>query len=492
MKNISIIETHQQHLYERKEHNMNLHLQNVKRTPIMVALMTGAFVATLNETLLGNALPVLMNEFQVGATTIQWLTAAYLLVVGALIPVTALIQQWFTTRQLFFISMITFLIGTIVAALAPTFMLLLVGRVVQAIGTGLIIPLLMNTLLMIYPAEKRGSIMGILFLIFTFAPAIGPTLSGIVIEALDWRWLFYIVIPITLLSFIIGYFYLVNVTELTKSKVDILSIILSTLGFGGVVYGFSATGNGGWSDPQVYWPIVIGSLALILFVVRQLRISNPILELRTFKFPMFSLSIILLIIVMMSMFATTTLLPMFMQSVLLVTAFQSGLTMLPGSVVNGLMSPITGKLFDRFGARIIIIPGLLIVSIALYLFTRFTLESTTLQITITHCLLMIGVALVLVPVQTYGLNQITSEYYPHGSAIFSTLQQVAGAIGTSLFIATMSARSRSHLAQSTDSNDVTQQLTASVAGYSDTFMLGFIISIIAVVVSLFIRKKQVN
>ena len=469
---------------------MNLHLQNVKRTPIMVALMVGAFVATLNETLLGNALPVLMNEFQVGATTIQWLTAAYLLVVGALIPVTALIQQWLTTRQLFFISMITFLIGTIVAALAPTFMLLLVGRVIQAIGTGLIIPILMNTLLMIYPAEKRGSIMGVFFLIFTFAPAIGPTLSGIIIDALDWRWLFYIIIPITIFSVIIGYFYLVNVAVITKPKVDVLSIVLSTLGFGGVVYGFSATGNGGWSNPQVYWPIVIGSLALIFFVVRQLRISNPILELRTFKFPMFSLSIILLIVVMMSMFATITLLPMFMQSVLLVTAFQSGLTMLPGSVVNGLMSPITGKLFDRFGARVIIIPGLLIVSIAMYLFTRFTLDSTTLQIIITHCLLMLGVALVLVPVQTYGLNQITSEYYPHGSAIFSTLQQVAAAIGTSLFIATMSARSRSHLAQSADPNDVAQQLTASVAGYSDTFMLGFIISIIAVVVSLFLRKKQ--
>ncbi|MFB6363426.1 MDR family MFS transporter [Paenibacillus elgii] len=475
---------------------MDLNLQKVKRTPIMVALMMGAFVATLNETLLGNALPVLMNEFQVGATTIQWLTAAYLLIVGALIPITALIQQWLTTRQLFSVAMVTFLMGTIVAAISPTFGLLLTGRVIQAIGTGLIIPLLMNTLLIIYPAEKRGTIMGVLFLIFTFAPAIGPTLSGIMIETLNWRWLFYTTIPFTIISIFIGYYYLVNVTVLTKPKVDVLSIILSTLGFGGVVYGFSASGNEGWSDPQVYWSVIIGSLALILFVVRQLRIPNPILEMRTFQFPMFSLSIILLIVVMMSMFATTSLLPMLLQSVLLVSAFQSGLIMLPGSVVNGLMSPVTGKLFDRFGAKIIIIPGLLIVSIALYLFTRLALDSSTLQIILTHSLLMLGVALVLVPVQTYGLNQITPEYYAHGSAIFSTLQQVAGAIGTSLFIATMSARSQSHLAQSANPNDATEQLTASVAGYSDTFMLGFIFSIIAVVVSLFLRKnakeKQAN
>jgi len=468
---------------------MDLDLQKVKRMPIMVALMMGAFVATLNETLLGNALPVLMKEFQVGATTIQWLTAAYLLVVGTLIPVTALIQQWFTTRQLFSLAMITFLIGTILAAMASNFTFLLVGRVIQAIGTGIIIPLLMNTLLMIYPPEKRGSVMGVLYLIFTFAPAIGPTLSGIIIDVMDWRWLFYTIIPFTVISIIIGYVYLVNVTTITKPKVDVLSIILSTLGFGGVVYGFSSTGNAGWSDPQVYWPIFIGGLALIIFAVRQLRISNPILELRTFRFSLFSLSIILLIIVMMAMFATLTLLPMFLQSVLLVTAFQSGLMMLPGSVVNGLMSPVTGKLFDRYGARIIIIPGLLIVCLAMSLFTGFTLESSNLQIILTHCLLMLGVALVLVPVQTYGLNQITPEYYAHGSAIFSTLQQVAGAIGSALFIATMSARSRSHLAQSSNPNDVTEQLSASVAGYSDTFMLGFVIAIIAVGVALFLRKS---
>ena len=451
--------------------------------------MVGAFVATLNETLLGNALPVLMGELQVGATTIQWLSAAYLLVVGTLIPITAFIQQWLTTRQLFFTAMLTFLLGTIIAAISPNFSILLFGRVIQALGTGLIIPLLMNTLLIIFPAEKRGSIMGVLFLIFTFAPAIGPTLSGIILAALDWRWLFYTIIPITLISIIVGYFYLVNVTVITKPKVDVLSIILSTIGFGGVVYGFSTTGNESWSNPQVFGSIIIGGISLVLFVIRQLRISNPILEIRTFTFPMFSLSILLMIIVMMSMFATTTLLPMFLQSVLLVSAFHSGLIMLPGSVANGLMSPVAGKLFDKLGARVIIIPGLLIVSIAMYFFTWFTLESTAMQIIIAHCLLMLGVALVLVPVQTYGLNQITPEYYAHGSAIFSTLQQVAGAIGTSLFIATMSARSQSHLAQSSNQNDVTVQLTASVAGYSDTFMLGFVISLIAVMVSLFIRKK---
>ncbi|AJS60922.1 MDR family MFS transporter [Paenibacillus sp. IHBB 10380] len=467
---------------------MEIHFKNLKRTPILVALMTGAFAATLNETLLSNALTVLMGEFQVSATTIQWLSTAYLLVVGVLIPVTALIQQWLTTRQLFLIAMTTFLIGTIIAAFSPSFTTLLVARIIQALGTGLIIPLLMNTLLIIYPPEKRGSIMGLVFLIFTFAPAIGPTLSGIIIDTLVWRWLFYLMIPFSILSILIGYRYLANVSVMTKPKVDVLSIILSTLGFGGIVYGFSASGNANWSNPQVYLAIIIGGFSLTSFVIRQLRISNPILELRTFKFPMFSLSTLLMIIVMMSMFSTITLLPMFLQSVLLATAFKSGLIMLPGSIINGLMSLTSGKLFDKFGARIVIIPGLLIISTAMYLFTGLTLHSTTLQIIFIHCLLMLGVALVMVPTQTYGLNQITSEYYVHGSAIFSTLQQVAGAVGTALFIATMSANSKSYLAQSTNPNDVTEQLAASINGYNSTFMLGLIISIIAIIVSLFLKK----
>lgn len=255
-----------------------------------------------------------------------------MLVVGILIPISALLVQWFTTRQMFLGAMILFTVGTLVCALAPEFYVLLIGRIIQAFGTGLMLPVMMNTILVLYPPEKRGAAMGSIGLVIMFAPAIGPTLSGLILESLDWRWLFYLVFPFGVISVIIAAIYLKNVSDVTKPKVDILSIILSTIGFGGIVYGFSSAGgeNTGWSSPEVYLTLIVGGIALLLFVWRQLLSKVPMLDLRAFKFPMFSLTTVLLIIVMMALFSTLMLLPIFLQQGLLFTAFASGLVLLPG------------------------------------------------------------------------------------------------------------------------------------------------------------------
>ncbi|MBK3495140.1 multidrug efflux MFS transporter [Viridibacillus sp. YIM B01967] len=468
----------------------NIDVSNIKKRPIIIALIIGAFVSILNETLLSNALPELMHEFGVMAPTIQWLTTAYMLVVGVLVPVTALLQQWFTTRQLFLSAMILFLVGTIIAAFAPTFSFLLLGRIIQAFGTGLILPIMMNTILIIFPPEERGGAMGLIGLVIMFAPAIGPTLSGIIIDTLNWRWLFYIVIPLALLSIIVGAKYLKNVSELTRPAVDVLSIILSTLGFGGFVYSFSKSGELGWGDAEVYGILIIGVASLIWFIFRQLKIKNPILDLRTFKYPMFSLTVILIVIVMMAMFSTMILLPMFLQGILLVSAFKSGLIMLPGSVLNGVMAPISGKLFDKFGARTIIIPGILLVAVAMWMFIGIDVTTTTGYIITIHCILLVGISLVMMPTQTHGLNQLPKELYPHGTAIFSTLQQVAGAIGTALFISKMSSGQTDYLTQSENPNDPAEIVAALTAGFDDAFKLGFIIVLLAIVVSLFIKRAK--
>lgn len=462
-------------------------LANIKRTPIVIALIIGAFVTLLNETLLGNALKILMDELQVNEPTIQWLTTAYMLVVGVLVPITAILQQWWTSRQMFLISMITFLIGTMIAASAPGFEMLLIGRIVQAVGTGLMLPLMMNTILVIFPPEKRGGAMGIMGLVIMFAPAIGPTLSGMIIDTLSWRWLFIIVIPLTVISIIFGIIYMKNVTVITKPKIDILSILLSTLGFGGIVYGFSSSGQHGWSDPMVYWTISVGAIALLLFTIRQLKVKNPILELRAFKFPMFTITVILIFIVMMSMFSTMILLPLFLQTVLLVTAFKSGLIMLPASILNGFMAPITGKLFDKFGPRVIIVPGIALVCVSIWLFSGIDTNTTTAQIITYHIILMIGVSLAMMPTQTHGLNQLTPELYPHGSAIFSTLQQVAGAIGTALFISRMSNEATSYMSASTNPTDPLEALLGLTAGYQAAFKMGLVLAIIALVLSFFVK-----
>ncbi|MCR8646017.1 DHA2 family efflux MFS transporter permease subunit [Paenibacillus sp. N1-5-1-14] len=470
--------------------NKKIDLTKVKRGPIIISLLLGAFVAILNETLLGNALPDLMKEFGVTASTIQWLSTAYMLVVGVLIPVTAVLQQWFTTKQLFLTAMILFLAGTLLAAFAPSFGFLLAGRIVQAFGTGLLLPIMMNTILIIYPPEQRGGAMGLMGLVMMFAPALGPTISGFIIDSLDWHWLFYMVIPFAVISIIIGAVYLTNVMEIKKPKVDILSIILSTLGFGGIVYSFSKSGDLGWFDPEVYLTLIIGAISLVWFVIRQLSIANPILDLRTFRYPVFSLMVVLTVIIMMTMFSTMVVLPMFLQGVLLITAFKSGLIMLPGSVLNGLLAPVSGKLFDKFGPRVVIIPGVILIAVAIWLFTGIDASVTMGQIIAIHCLLLIAIALVIMPTQTHGLNQLPMDLYPHGTAIFSTLQQVSGSIGTALFISRISAGQSSYLAKSTNPNDPTEIGAATLAGFDAAFTLGLILSVIAIVVSLFIKRSK--
>lgn len=288
--------------------------------------------------------------------------------------------------------------GTIICAIAPSFGVLLTGRIVQALGTGLMLPVLMNTMLAIFPPEKRGGAMGMIGLVITFAPAIGPTLSGLIIDSLTWRWLFYLVVPFADFSIIFSFIYLKNVTDVTKPKIDLLSIVLSTIGFGGIVYGFSKAGEGSWSSPEVFGFLIAGGVGLLLFIWRQMVMQQPMLDLRVFKVPTFALVAILLPVLMMSMFSTMILLPLYLQNVLLMTAFTAGLTMMPGSIMNGMLAPISGKLFDKFDPRVLVVPGLLIVCIATGLFC--------------------GVS------QTTGLNALPRSLYPHRTAILNTLTQL--------------------------------------------------------------------
>jgi len=466
------------------ERPSSIDLSGIKRGPIITALIIGAFVAILNETLLNIAFPDLMKEFNIGASTIQWLSTIYMLVIGILVPVTALLQQWFTTRQMFLSAMILFFVGTIICGFAPSFEVLLIGRIVQALGTGLLLPVMMNTVLAIYPPEQRGGAMGMIGLVIMFGPAIGPTLSGLIIDQLNWRWLFFLVVPLALFSILFAAWYLRNVTELTKPKVDILSIILSSIGFGGIVYGFSKAGESGWGDPLVVWTLVAGGIGLVLFIIRQLLVREPILDLRAFKYPMFTLVTLLLLVLMMTLFSTMILLPLFLQTALMMTAFKAGLTLMPGGIVNGIMAPISGKLFDKFGPRVLVIPGLVLVLVALGLFTGISLETSAGYVVTLHIILLIGISLVMMPAQTTGLNQLPRHMYPHGTAILNTLQQVSGAVGTALFISIMSSGSKKYLATAENPTEA----GAMVAGMHNAFLIACIVGFIALVIGLFIKK----
>nr|WP_223362374.1 MDR family MFS transporter [Sporolactobacillus terrae] len=460
--------------------------QEIKRGPITVALIIGAFVAILNETLLNIALSDLITYFHVNETTVQWLTTAYLLVIGILMPVTALLTGWFTTRQMFLGAMTLFLFGTAICGFAPTFSLLLVGRMIQAAGSGLILPVMMNTILFIYPPEKRGGAMGLIGLVIMFAPALGPTVSGLIIGSLSWRWLFYLVLPLALFSILFAARYLTNVSEVTKPKVDILSVILSTLGFGGIVFGAGTGAEGGALGITV---VAIGFVSIVLFVWRQLAINNPILDFRAFKYPMYTLSTLIMIMVMMTLFATMILLPLYLQRALLLSSFAAGLVLLPGGLINGLLSPVMGKLFDKFGPRRLVIPGLLIMCVVVLLMTRLTVSESMLYVIILYAALLIGMSMVMMPVSTTGLNQLPKPMYPHGTAIMNTLQQVAGGIGTALFVGIMAAGQKAYLATAADPKAPAELLHAMVAGMSRAFFVALMIGIVSLVLAFFLRRS---
>ena len=465
---------------------------NAKTLPIMVALIIGAFFAILNETLLNIALTTLMAEFEITLSTVQWVATGFMLVMAIVIPVSPLLMGWFTTRQLFIGTMVTFLIGTVVAAFAPTFSVLLLGRMIQAIGTGLIMPIMFNVFLLIYPPHKRGKIMGIVGLVIMFAPAIGPTLSGIIVEYFGWRFLFVFVMPFTVFSILFALKYLVNITEITKPKIDWISLVYSTIGLGATIYGFSHAGESadGFMTPSVFIPIIIGLIGILLFVLRQFKLDEPLMDLRVFKFPMFAHAVVLFVIIIMMMFASELILPVFMQGPMGLTAAAAGLLLLPGSLLNGAMSPFMGALFDKVGPKVMMIPATIVLAVTMFMFSNLTADTPQWIIIAGFMLIMLSVSATMMPAETNGLNQLPKHLYPHGTAVVSTLQPLAGAIGVSVFIGLLNSRQQSYLEDAANPESKAAMTAAMVSGVEFVYFLIFIIALIAVVMSFFVYRAK--
>lgn len=472
---------------------MEINSSSIKKGPILFIMILGAFLATLNQTVMSVATPELMIDFNISAATAQWLTTGYMLVNGVLIPITAFLMQRFTTRELFQASMFIFLAGTIVSAIATDFPVLLTGRLIQAAGAGIIMPLLMTVILTLFPPEKRGAAMGMVGFAIIFAPAIGPTLAGYILENYHWETMFYGMIPFAVLVIVCAFIYLKNVSERVYTKVDVTSVALSTIGFGALLYGFSRAGSTGWSSTEVLVFLGAGILALFLFTWRQLVSQNPLLDLRAFKYNMFSLTTIINIAVTIVMYADMMLLPLYLQNARGFTALESGLLMLPGSLLMGFMMPITGWLFDRYGAK-----WLSIIGMAITIATTIGFINLTDSTSYTYLVLMstgrrFGMAMLLMPITTAGLNQLPSRLNAHGTAISNTIKQVAGAVGTSLLVTVMTNRTKTHLqdimtaggaAGSTKEHMI---MEASIQGINDAYLVIVGIGIIGLLLSFFIK-----
>ncbi|MFD1776435.1 DHA2 family efflux MFS transporter permease subunit [Paenibacillus rhizophilus] len=474
-----------------------LTLNTVKKGPLLFIMILGAFITVLNQTIMSVAIPELITAFDIAATTAQWLTTGYMLVNGVFIPLTAYLMQRFTTRELFLSAMIAFLAGSTISGIAPGFEVLLIGRLIQAAGAGIIMPLLMNVVLALFPEEKRGGAMGLIGVAIIFAPAIGPTYAGYMLDHFAWRSMFYVIIPFAALVILLAFFYLKNVTERAYPVLDVTGMILSTLGFGSLLYGFSRAGAVGWSSTEVIITLAIGVLSLVLFSISQLRSSSPLLDLNAFKYNMFSLTTIINIVVTVVMYADMMLLPIYLQNMRHYSAFDAGILMLPGALLMGIMMPVAGRLFDRFGAK-----WLSIIGIAITIVTTIGFVSLTSSTSYGYLILMstgrrIGMALFLMPITTAGLNQLPASLHSHGTAISNTVKQVSGAIGTALLVTILTSRAQTHAVKLaaegtlTDPAQLLQQ--ASIAGMNDAYWAVIVFGIIGLVLSFFItRTKQAD
>lgn len=411
---------------------------------LLTVLILGMFIAILNQTLINVAIPHMMTDLNVSATTIQWLSTGFMLVNAVLIPISAFLMESFGTRPLFIAAMSFFTIGSLICGITSSFSIVLTGRLVQAVGAGILMPMVTNIFLRVFPPEKLGKAMGTMGIAMMFAPAVGPTLSGWIVEHYSWRILFYIMIPLGVLEILLAIRWMVNVTQLTYPKFDAPGAIFSTLGFGGLLYGLSEAGSKGWTSTTVLGFMGIGAVFLLLFLWRELTTDQPLLELRVFKYNMFTLSTFVSMIVNMAMFGAMLLLPIYVQNIRGFTPLQSGLLMLPGAVVMGIMSPISGALFDRFGIRPLAIIGLLITTVTTYQFSKLTVDTTYAHMMLLYSLRSFGMSFIMMTIMTEGLKQLPRSLSSHGTAMSNTMRQIASAIGTSLLITVMSTRSITH------------------------------------------------
>ena len=410
---------------------------NRKMLLINGIMLFAAFITILNQTLLTPALPSIMRDMNIDAATAQWLTTGFMLVNGIMIPITAYLIDRFTTRQLFFVSMTLFAAGTALAAASTTFPMILASRLLQAAGAGVMMPMGQTIMLLTLPRQYRGFGMGLIGLVIGVAPAVGPVISGLVVEAYGWHILFAAMVPLTLLTIVIAYFFLENMGESTNITLDMPSVVLSTLGFGGLLYSFSALGSSGFTA-LVAITLLIGVVSLILFIRRQLHMEEPLLKVDILKNRRFALSVILTMLVQAALNIGPVLNPIYLQTIRGFGASVSGFIMLPASIAMLIMSPVSGRLFDKFGPRRLAIPGLFLAAVFTIPMVLMDENTSLYYLAFVYTIRTIGLSLVNMPLNTWGLNSLSNRVMAHGTAIGNTFRQVAGSLGCAILITVMS------------------------------------------------------
>lgn len=502
----------------KKEHKNFIFGEGVSRGKILAALLFGMFIAILNQTLLNVALPKINTEFNISASTGQWLMTGFMLVNGILIPITAYLFNKYSYRKLFLVALVLFTIGSLICAISMNFPIMMVGRVLQAIGAGVLMPLGSIVIITIYPPEKRGAAMGTMGIAMILAPAIGPTLSGYIVQNYHWNVMFYGMFIIGIIAILVGFVWFKLYQYTTNPKADIPGIIFSTIGFGALLYGFSEAGNKGWGSVEIETMFAIGIIFIILFVIRELRMKSPMLNLEVLKFPTFTLTTIINMVVMLSLYGGMILLPIYLQNLRGFSALDSGLLLLPGSLIMGLLGPFAGKLLDTIGLKPLAIFGIAVMTYATWELTKLNMDTPYMTIMGIYVLRSFGMAFIMMPMVTAAINALPGRLASHGNAFLNTMRQLVGSIGTAILVTVMTTQTTQHLSAFGEELDKTNPVVqdhmrelasqyggqegamkvllqfvnklATVEGINDAFIVATIFSIIALILCLFLQSNK--
>lgn len=502
----------------KKEHKNFIFGEGVSRGKILAALLFGMFIAILNQTLLNVALPKINTEFNISASTGQWLMTGFMLVTGILIPITAYLFNKYSYRKLFLVALVLFTIGSLICAISMNFPIMMVGRVLQAIGAGVLMPLGSIVIITIYPPEKRGAAMGTMGIAMILAPVIGPTLSGYIVQNYHWNVMFYGMFIIGIIAILVGFIWFKLYQYTTNPKADIPGIIFSTIGFGALLYGFSEAGNKGWGSVEIETMFAIGIIFIILFVIRELRMKAPMLNLEVLKFPTFTLTTVINMVVMMSLYGGMILLPIYLQNLRGFSALDSGLLLLPGSLIMGLLGPFAGKLLDTIGLKPLAIFGIAVMTYATWELTKLNMDTPYMTIMGIYVLRSFGMAFIMMPMVTAAINALPGRLASHGNAFLNTMRQLAGSIGTAILVTVMTTQTTQHLSAFGEELDKTNPVVqdhmrelasqyggqegamkvllqfvnklATVEGINDAFIVATIFSIIALILCLFLQSNK--
>jgi EmrB/QacA subfamily drug resistance transporter len=416
---------------------MNTNLSDKKRTLIFMNLIISGIASSILATAMTTALPKVISYFGISTSTGQWMTSGYSLAMGMVMPLTAFLITRFPTRKLYISGIAIFLTGLLLSIFAGNFEIMMAGRILQACGNGILLSTAQVTILTIYPPEKKGTMMGTYGLATTAAPIIAPTIAGLMIDAFGWKSIFYVVLMVMVVSFIMSWLVFEDVLELQDKKFDVISFVESIFAFGGITLGIGNITSCGIISVQAGIPLIVGIIGCVIFVIRQLGLESPFLDIKILKDKQYAISVISSMLLYFTMMGSSVLMPLYVQTVMEYSAVISGLVTLPGSLATAVVSPFAGRMYDKIGIRKIFIAGSFCLVISNIGMVFINMSTPLIVAAAWNVLRNISIGALMMPLLTWGTSSIELKKMADASSLLTSFRTIAGSIGSAVFVGIM-------------------------------------------------------